>query len=132
MAETPEVMEGLARQVRVALDGGDLSRFSELLDPEVTWGAPAAPRPSCQNRNQVLRWYQKGQEAGVRAEVSEVSVHGDRILVTMTVGGSGAAEDRGGAALRWQVLRVRQGRVAEIVGFDHHDEARAWLATADR
>jgi hypothetical protein len=50
----------------------------------------------------------------------------------MTVPGSGAAEERGGAALRWQVLTVRQGRVAEIVGFDDHDDVRPWLETPAR
>ena len=127
MAEAPAVMEGLARQVQMALDGGDLSGFSELLDPAVTWGAPGAKSPSCQNRSQVLSWYQKGQAAGVRAVVSEVTVHGDRLLVSLTVRGSGEAEERGGAALRWQVLTVRQGRVVEIVGFDDHEDARAWV-----
>ena len=97
------------------------------IDPDVTWGAPGAESPSCQNRNQVLRWYQKGREAGVRAVVSEVTVHGDRLLVSMTVRGSGEAEERGGAALRWQVLTVRQGRVAEIVGFDDQEDARAYV-----
>lgn len=132
MSEPPDVMEGLARQVRGALDGGDLSGFSELLDPDVTWGAPGAESPACQNRNQVLRWYQKGQEAGVGAVVCDVTVHGDRILVSMTVRGSGAAENRGGAALRWQVLSVRRGRVVEIVGFDDHDDARALLGMPAR
>jgi ketosteroid isomerase-like protein len=132
MSEAADVMEGLARQVRVALDGGDLSGFSDLLDPEVTWGAPGAERPACQNRNQVLRWYQRGQEAGVRAVVSEVTVHGDRLLVSMTVRGSEEAEERGGAALRWQVLTVRQGRVVDIVGFDDQEDARALLQTAAR
>ena len=61
----------------------------------------------------------------MRAAVSDVGVHGDRILVSMTVRGSGEADARGGAALRWQVLTVRGGRVAEIVGFDDHDDARA-------
>jgi ketosteroid isomerase-like protein len=64
MPEEPNVMEGLARQVRAALDGGDLAGFSELLDPDVTWGAPEARQPACQNRNQVLRWYQKGKRPG--------------------------------------------------------------------
>lgn len=61
-----------------------------------------------------------------------MSVLGDQILVRMTVPGSGAAEERGGAALRWQVLTVRQGRVAEIVGFDDHDDVRPWLETPAR
>ena len=123
MSEQPETMEGLARQVRIALDAADLSSFSELLDPDVTWGAPGARRPSCRNRDQVLAWYQRGRQAGVRAQVSDVSILDDRLLISLTVRGAPAAEDHGGAALRWQVLTVRDGRIVDIVGFDDREDA---------
>jgi ketosteroid isomerase-like protein len=123
MSEQPETMEGLARQVRIALDAADLSSFSELLDPDVTWGAPGARRPSCRNRDQVLAWYERGRQAGVRAQISDVSILDDRLLVSLTVRGAPAAEDRGGAALRWQVLTVRDGRIVDIVGFDDREDA---------
>ena len=126
MAKTTATMDELARQVRTALDGGDLSSFRSLLDPDVTWGAPGARQPSCRNRDQVLAWYERGREAGTRAEVSDVSVLGDRLLVTMTVHGTAGAEDRGGAALRWQVLTVRDGRIVDIAGFDDRVDATAF------
>jgi len=125
MSEDQNTMEGLARQVRVALEAADLSAFSDLLDPDVTWGAPDARRPACQNRDQVLRWYRRGKESGTEARVSEVAVFGDRILVEMTVRNTQAADERGGVALRWQVLTVRDGRVVDIVGFDDRTEAVA-------
>jgi hypothetical protein len=61
----------------------------------------------------------------VQAQVSDVSVVGDRLLVALTVHGSPTAQDRGGAALRWQVLTVRHGRIVDIVGFDDRSEAVA-------
>jgi ketosteroid isomerase-like protein len=122
-------MDAVAQRVRVALESADVSAFNDLLDPNVHWGAPDDPRPSCQNRNQVLAWYQRGREAGVRASVTEVVVLGDRILVGLTVRGSDAAEDRGGVALRWQVLSVRAGRVVDIVAFDDRAEAVARATT---
>jgi hypothetical protein len=125
MSESEESMQVLAQQVKVALEANDLAAYSELLDPDVHWGAPDARRPTCQNRDQVLSWYERGRESGVRADVSEVSVFGDRILVGMTVRGSEAAQERGGAALRWQVLTVRDGRVVDIVGFDDRSDALA-------
>jgi ketosteroid isomerase-like protein len=125
MSEDQDTMEGLARQVRVALEAADLSGFSDLLDPDVTWGAPGSRRPTCQNRDQVLRWYQRGKESGTEARVSEVAVFGDRILVEMTVRNTQAADERGGEALRWQVLTVRDGRVVDIVGFDDRTDAVA-------
>jgi hypothetical protein len=125
MSEQLETMQELAGLVRSALEADDLSAFGHLLDPEVHWGAPGARRPTCKNRDQVLTWYQRGRDAGVRGHVSDVKVVGDRLLVSMTVRGSPGAEERGGAALRWQVLTVRRGRVVDIVGFDDKSDAQA-------
>ena len=41
----------------------------------------------------------------------------------MSLRGTENARERGGAALRYQVLTVRNGRVVEIVGFDDKAEA---------
>jgi len=57
--------------------------------------------------------------------VNDVVVHGDRLLVSLTVRGSAAADTHGGAALRWQVLTVSGGRIVDIVGFDDRLEALA-------
>jgi ketosteroid isomerase-like protein len=116
-------MDELAEQVKQALVAEDVSAFAELLDPDVTWGAPGARHPTCQNRNQVLRWYQRAQEAGVRGSVFDIDVVGDRLLVSLSVQGTEGARERGGAALRFQVLTVRDGRIVDIVGFDEKAEA---------
>ncbi len=130
MSEQQDAMQDIARQVRIALDGGNLSSFSDLLDPDVRWGAPDAEHPSCRNRDQVLTWYRRGRESGVRASVNNVVVHGDRLLVSLTVRGSADADTRGGAALRWQVLTVSGGRIVDIVGFDDRLEALARVQAA--
>ena len=74
-------MDEVAVLVRKALAAEDPSAFAELLDPAVTWGAPGARNPSCKNRNQVLAWYERGRDAGVRGSVYDVEVLGDRLLV---------------------------------------------------
>jgi ketosteroid isomerase-like protein len=125
MPEHPESVEQVARQVRIALETGDLSTFSKLLDPNVRWGPPGDPSPPCQSREQVLAWYQRGKESGTRARVSEVVVLGDQILLGLLVAGTQAARERGGRATRWQVLTVREGRVVDIVGFEQRSEAAA-------
>jgi hypothetical protein len=125
MTEPLAVMEELAQQVQIALAASDLSAFTELLDPQVTWGAPGARNPTCQNRSQVLAWYQRGRASGTRAQVSDVVVMGDRLLVSLTLQGTDAAKERGGAELRWQVLTVSGGRIIDIVGFDDRTEAIA-------
>jgi ketosteroid isomerase-like protein len=118
-----DALDEMASHVRAALAAEDLTAFSELLDPDVTWGAPGARNPSCKNRTQVLTWYQRGREAGVRGSVIDVEVIGDRLLVSMSVRNTENARERGGAALRYQVLTVRNGRIVDIVGFDDKAEA---------
>ena len=120
-------IDDVARQVRKALVSADLAGFSDLLDSDVTWGAPGARTPSCRNRNQVLSWYRRSQEAGVRASVLDIEVIDDRLLVSLSVQGSGDAGERGGTALRFQVLTVRDGRIVDIVGFDDKADALAHL-----
>ena len=121
----PVTMDETAEQVRKALASEDLSAFADLLDPHVTWGAPGARNPTCKNRNQVLTWYQRGQEAGVRGSAFDVEVLGDRLLVSMSVRGTDDARERGGTVLRFQVLTVSEGRIVDIVGFDDKADALA-------
>jgi hypothetical protein len=112
-------VEALAEQVRIALESADLTEFQDLLDPAVTWGAPDDERPSCSNRNQVLAWYRRGRNAGVRAHVTEVLASGSRILIGMDITGRDSP--------RWQVLTVRDGRIADIRGFESRAAAAACL-----
>jgi hypothetical protein len=45
----------------------------------------------------------------------------------MRVQGTGEAQARGGVALRYQVLTVRDRRIVGIVGFDDKMEALSYL-----
>ena len=75
MATDPEQMDQIARQVQAALQTADLTGYRELLDPNVTWGAPDDMEYGCRNRDQVLAWYRRGRAKGVRANVTETVVH---------------------------------------------------------
>jgi hypothetical protein len=125
VAEHELTTAAIAERVRAALESPDLAAMGDLLDLNVRWGAPDDPDPSCQNRGEVLAWYQRGRDAGVRARVTEVSVHGDSILVGLKVAGSPAGEQPGNDLDRWQVLTVSAGRVVDIRGFDDRNEAAA-------
>ena len=127
MGSMTKDMDEIATLVKKALAAEDLSAFSELLDPAVTWGAPGAHNPSCKNRDQVLAWYERGRDAGVRGSVYNVEVLGDRLLVSMSVRGTENANERGGAALRFQLLTVRSGKIVDIVGFDDKTEALSYV-----
>jgi RimJ/RimL family protein N-acetyltransferase/ketosteroid isomerase-like protein len=124
MPEHAEPAARVAQRVKAAFEAADLSAFGELLDAGVQWGAPGAPSPVCTGREQVLAWYRHGRDAGIRARVSEVTVHGDRVLVGLRMTGNRARGHRT-AAERWQVLTVRGGRVTGITGFDDRREAAA-------
>jgi hypothetical protein len=122
-----DTIEETAALVRRALATEDLEAFAGLLDLAVTWGAPGATNPTCKSRDQVLAWYQRGRDAGVRGSVYDVEVLGDRLLVSMSVRGTENAQERGGAALRFQVLTVRSGLIVDIVGFDDKTEALSYV-----
>lgn len=121
LASDSEKMEDLAQSVRLALQSADLDAYRELLDPHVTWGPPDDDVSGCHNREEVLKWYQLGRDSGVRADVVETAVKGDTILVGLNIH---PAPDKGGDdALRWQILKVANGRVTDIRGFEDREEA---------
>jgi ketosteroid isomerase-like protein len=118
---------GLVEQVRAAMEAADLDAMRDLLAPDARWGAPGDPSPPCQNREQVLSWYQMGRNAGVRSRVTETFISGDSIIVGLTVTGRA---DRDSEDIRWQVLTVRAGRIAAITGVDDRESAIAFAAAS--
>jgi ketosteroid isomerase-like protein len=126
----PESTEQVAARIEVALAANDVNAMADLLDPNVRWGAPDDPTPSCQNRRQVLEWFQRGRDAGVHARVTEVSAHGHHVLVRLQVSGNPTAEAEGSAVERWQVMAVDGGRVVDIRAFDARSEALARVTGA--
>jgi ketosteroid isomerase-like protein len=120
----------LASKVRQALDSADLSAFADLLDPGVTWGPPDDNVSGCHNRDQVIAWYGRARAEGMHGEVTEVVVGADALLVGLRVGGTAEAVEAGGVAERWQVLKLRHGKVTDIRGFPDRAEAAARAGVA--
>ena len=115
-------LDVLAQRVKAALESDDIASFADLLDPAVRWGAPDDPSPSCQNRSQVLRWYEQGRAMGTRARVVGVETGADTILVELMVNDAANSSTE---HPRWQVLRCRNGRVIDIRAFDDRADAIA-------
>jgi hypothetical protein len=88
-------------------------------------GRSRRPGAGCQNRDQVLAWYQRRRDDGIHASVTELVIAADKVLVGLKVRGSAAAEEHGGEVDRWQVLTLGQGRVVDIRAFDDRREAAA-------
>lgn len=118
--EAESSIDALAQRVKAALESAEPAQFAELLDPNVKWGAAEDPKPSCQNRDQVLRWYERGRGEGTRAHVISVEAHGDKILVQLRVFN---LSDPTNEHERWQVMACNNGRVVDIRGFESRDEA---------
>jgi hypothetical protein len=116
-------MEQLAGQVQAALQTADLTGYWELLDPDVTWGAPDDMTPSCRNRDQVLAWYRSGRAKGARATITETVVRNEKILVGLSVFDGQSSSDSNDVANRRQILTVKKGLVIDIRGFEEREDA---------
>jgi ketosteroid isomerase-like protein len=123
-----QTMDVLATQVRLALESADLTVMGELLAPDARWGAPEQKVPTCRNSQQILQWYEAGKNMGVRADVTEMVVIDTNIVVGLH---RRARPDVASNAqdVRWQVLSVKDGRIAEIRGYETRHEATEFATT---
>jgi SnoaL-like domain len=112
---------GWAEPVRAALESADVEAIGALLSPDVHWGPPEDRSSGCHNRKEVLRWYRRGRAAGQRAQVTELTVVGQRILVGLTIALDGTETER------WQILEVGPDGVRDIRGYEDRASAAARL-----
>jgi hypothetical protein len=118
-------MDELAELVRTALTDGDLATYRDLLAPNAHWGAPDSPQWGCQNRNQIIKWYQAAQDGGLRYTLTEVVTGHESLLVGMMVRGRADESDANAIQPRWQVMKVQDGLIVDICGFEDRAEAAA-------
>ena len=97
----PAVMSSVADRLRDAMDRADLGSFGELLDPHVRWG-------TCTNADQVLRWYEGLRAGGARADVVDLRVQDDTIVVESLV------HEGGESGRVTQVFQVAGGAIVSI------------------
>lgn len=126
-------MSVLAERVRAALDGADLDAMRELLAPNARWGPGEDPGAGCQNRNEVLQWWQQGRDRGRRGRVAEIVAAPGKLLVGLKVSeaAGGVAPVGEGEIDRWQVLTIDGGKVVDIRGFDDRQAAAASAGVTD-
>jgi hypothetical protein len=120
-------MDSLAMHVRYAMEAVDLEVMRELLAPNARWGAPEQDVPTCRNATEILSWYELARENGVRAEVTEVNVVQDNILVGLRILAN--RQTKSTVNTRWQVLSVVDGRIAEIRGYERRGEAMTFATS---
>ena len=111
-------METLAQRVRYAMEAIDLATMEELLAPDARWGAPEQDVPTCRDL---------AQANGVSADITEVVVVGENIVVGLKIHANPKTKSKGNA--RWQVLSVRDGRIAEIRGYETRGDATSFATS---
>lgn len=124
-------VEELVERFWTAMESADVDSSSELFAPDVCWGPPGDPDSGCHNREEVLAWYRAARDLGVRAEVTEIVAGTDRLLVGLRITGSPAADDEGDKVVRWQVLSLRDGVIADIRGYDDRESAATQAGITD-
>jgi hypothetical protein len=122
-------MEMLAARVRDAMQSANLDVMRELLAPDARWGAPEQEVPTCRNAKEILAWYEMARDNGIRADVTEALVVGERIVIGLKVHAGPAAAHGARESQRWQVLSVRGGRVREIRGYERRRDATSFATS---
>lgn len=115
-------IDTLADEVRHAMETVDLAAMAALLAPDARWGAPEQEVPTCRNAQQILSWYEMARDNGVRADITEIVIEGNNIVVGLNVLNAKDPSKPPNNA-RWQVLSVDGGLVSEIRGYETRDEA---------
>ena len=110
------------------MESADLVAMEALLAPDARWGAPEQRVPTCRNAKQILSWYEMARDTGVRADVTEVTVVGERIVVGLKMLPSPTERSNPGGE-RWQVLSTEDGLVTEIRGYETRDEATTFATS---
>jgi len=98
--------------VREAIEQGDLTKFEEVLAPDVVW-VGLWPGQLCRSRDEVLEMLRSAQANGLEARPEIVRDEGDRFVVDPHLDG------------RHQVFVLHDGIVSEVRAYPTRDAALA-------
>lgn len=121
---TDGTADRVAAGLRAAYESADLAALGELLHPDVRWGGEQDTPDTCHNRSDVLNWYGRVYQSGLRATVTEVLTGPDAVLLALRVSG----REPGETFVVHQVFRLTDGLVADIRGYPERELALARLA----
>jgi hypothetical protein len=118
----------VAERLVAALQSQDPQLLWPLLGPDVRWGGAQETEQTCHDCGDVLAWYRRLRDAGVRALVTETLVCEQAVMLTMALTGreSGPAGPR--QEVVHQVFRLEAGLVVDIRGYPQRELALAWWA----
>lgn len=117
----------IGRRLAAALATADLDEFGALLDPQVRWGGDEDSGDTCHSRAEVLAWYGRLRDNGVRAGVSETVERPGIVVLRLDLSWpDGAGNDR--PASIFQVYRHMDGLIFDIRGYTNREQATASAA----
>ena len=124
--------EKVAKAAYAAINGGDLEGFLALVDPQVEFRSLIAEAEGSAYRGHdgVRDWWEGVAAAlgGLRFEVQELDVRGDRAVTELLV--SGTMEGVAVTQRMWQAVVFREGKVIWWSTFRTEAEAREAVESA--
>jgi hypothetical protein len=111
----------VAGALRAAYESADLDALSGLLHPRVRWGGEEETPDTCHSPSDVLAWYRRSYDSGIRATVTEVLTRPDAVFLALRVSG----RDQGKATAVHQVFLLTDGLISDIRGYPQRDLALA-------
>jgi ketosteroid isomerase-like protein len=124
--------ETVVRRAYEAYVGGDLDGMLELVDPDLEWTfldpAFIDPEPRvCHGRHELERALRRQASLGLHSALDEVLADGERVLVAIRTPGVEAFRADGRAGPGYDVITVRDGRIAAMRACRDRDEALEFL-----
>ena len=120
----------LIRQAYEAYSRGDVATMLESVDPDLEWTfldpSLEDPKPQvCHGRHELEKAIRRQAEQGLQAELEEVSVDGDHVMVVVKIPGVDVFRARKADDRNYAVFTVRQGKIIALRDCRDREEAMA-------
>ncbi len=121
--------EALVRDAYEAYGCGDVAGMLEFVDPELEWTYldPAVENPepqTCHGRCQLQRALERQAGQGLAAQIEEITVRGDKVMVVIRTPGIDRLRIRQAGDRNYLVLTLDQQRITAMRACRDRDEAR--------
>lgn len=125
----------LIRSAYAAYSRGDMATMLASVDPNLEWTfldpTLEDPQPQvCHGRDELETALARQAKLGLKAELEEVTAHGDRVMVVVRIPGVDTFRMRKADDRNYAVFTVRHGRIVALRDCRDRDEAVAVAAPA--
>ena len=122
--------EWIVREAFLAYDRGDFARMMDFVDSGLQWtyldpSLTDPPPQVCHGREELEKAVRWQAALGLRSELEEVVAAGDQVILVMRTPGLDQHHGRQADDRTYDVVTVRDGRIAELYACRDHAEARS-------